>query len=97
MICLRCGKCCLHLDIHIINPRSILANGTIDPEDPFSIVLKKAGETCPHLVFQEGLAICIVHHMLCYQGTPCQQFEQIGPDDAVCCMSGYFKAIDHQE
>ena len=97
MICLRCGKCCLHLDVHIINPRSILANGTIDLEDPFSTVLKKAGETCPHLVFQEELAVCIVHHKPCYQGTPCQQFEQVGPDDSVCSMSGYFKAIDHPE
>jgi hypothetical protein len=52
---------------------------------------------CPHLVFQEGLAVCTIHHMPCYQGTPCQQFEQVGPDDAVCSMSGYFKAIDRQE
>jgi hypothetical protein len=85
------------LDIHIINPRSILAGGVIDPEDLLSIILKSSGETCPHLVFQEGLAVCTIHHMPCYQGTPCQQFEQIGPDDAVCSMSGYFKAIDRQE
>jgi hypothetical protein len=85
------------LDIHIINPRSILAGGVIDPEDPMSIILKSAGEMCPHLVFQEGLAVCTIHHMPCYQGTPCQQFEQIGPNDAVCSMSSYFKAIDHQK
>jgi len=85
------------LDIHIINPRSILAGGAIDPEDPLSIILKRTGEMCPHLVFQEGLAVCTIHHMPCYQGTPCHQFEQIGPDDAVCSMSGYFKAIDRQE
>jgi len=74
-----------------------LAEGVIDPEDPMSIILKGSGETCPHLVFQEDLAVCTIHHMPCYQGTPCQLFEQIGPDDAVCSMSGYFKAIDHQE
>ena len=83
MICLRCGKCCYHLDIHII-----------DPEDPMAIIVKNAGEVCPHLVFREDLAVCTIHHMPCYQGTPCQQFEQIGPDDAVCCLSSYFQAIE---
>jgi len=93
MICLRCGQCCLELDISIVNPRSILLNGTLDFEDTEAMILKPAGNRCPHLSFEGGQAVCIIHHLPCYQGTPCQLFEQIGPDDAACVLSGYFKVV----
>ena len=97
MICLRCGQCCLHLDIFVVNPASILADGSIDPDDQEAMIFKPAGQRCPHLAFQaarEGeMAVCTIHHLPCYRGTPCDQFEQVGPEDAVCIMSGYFKAL----
>jgi hypothetical protein len=97
MLCLRCGQCCLHLDIFIVNPSSILADGSIDPDDPQAMIFKPAGQRCPLLASQaarEGdYAVCTIHHLPCYRGTPCEQFEQVGPEDAVCIMSGYFQAL----
>ncbi len=95
MLCLRCGQCCFHLDINVINPRSILPDGTVNPDDPEAMIFKPARQMCPHLVIEdEGaacMATCAIHHLPCYRGTPCDQFEQIGPEDAVCIMSGYFR------
>jgi hypothetical protein len=97
MICLRCGQCCLHLDIFVVNPFSILADGRIDADDHEAMIFKPAGQRCLHLAPQtdrDGFpAVCTIHHLPCYQGTPCEQFEQLGPEDAVCVMSGYFQAL----
>jgi ferredoxin len=98
MLCLRCGQCCLHLDIFIVNPSSILADGSIDPDDHEAMIFKTAGERCPHLaimlVGSGPLAVCTIHHLHCYRGTPCEQFEQLGPDDVVCVMSQYLEDLD---
>ncbi|VVB70618.1 Uncharacterised protein [uncultured archaeon] len=91
MRCLRCGKCCYHLSIFVINPASILLDGTVDPNDGGAMIFKPARKSCPHLSIESHQAICIIHHLPCYQGTPCEQMEQIGPKDAVCIMSGYFR------
>lgn len=98
MLCLRCGQCCLHLDIFVVNPFSILADGSIDADDQEAMIFKPAGKRCPHLVFEyyseKERAVCTIHHLLCYRGTPCEQFEQLGPEDAVCVMSRYLKDLD---
>lgn len=95
MLCLRCGRCCLHLDIFIVNPSSVLADGCINPDDPQAMIFKSAGKRCPHLAYEatgEGeVAVCTIHHLPCYRGTPCEQFEQLGLVDDVCVMSGYFR------
>ncbi len=95
MICKRCGQCCYHLDIFIINPKSILSDGTINPHDPQAMIFKPAGKGCPHLAYEaagEGeIAVCTIHHLPCYRGSPCEQFEQLGLADDVCIMSGYFR------
>jgi len=97
MLCLRCGQCCLHLDIFIVNPSSILADGCIDPEDQGAMIFKPAGKRCPHLASLgacEGeMAVCTIHHLSCYRGTPCEEFEQVGPEDAVCIMCGYLCSL----
>jgi len=97
MLCLRCGQCCSHLDIFIVNPSSIQADGSIDPRDPEAMIFKPSGKRCPHLAFQAACedvyAVCTIHHLPCYRGSPCEEFEQVGPEDAVCIMSGYFKAL----
>ena len=97
MICLRCGKCCLHLDIFVVNPLSILADGSIDPEAQQAMIFKPAGERCPHLATEpedSPLAVCTIHHLPCYRGTPCELFEQLGPEDAVCVMNRYLHHED---
>ncbi len=96
MICLRCGCCCTNLDVVIINPRSIRPDGTVDPDDRDCVVFKPAGRKCPHLAYRDEKAICTIHHLPCYEGTPCDQFEQFGPADAVCMLGSYFKSIGSQ-
>jgi hypothetical protein len=97
MLCLRCGQCCHHLDIFVVNPFSILADGCIDPDDKEAMIFKAAGQRCPHLVSQVGregeMAVCTIHHLPCYRGSPCEQFEQVGQEDAVCVMSRCLKAL----
>jgi hypothetical protein len=94
MKCLRCGQCCFHLDIFIINPRSILPDGTVSSDDPEAMIFKPAQQMCPHLSIENdrstSTATCTIHHLPCYRGTPCEQFEQLGPAEDVCFMSGYF-------
>jgi hypothetical protein len=93
MLCLRCGQCCLHLDIFIVNPSSILPDGSIDPDDQEAMIFKPAGQRCPHLAYEGDSAVCTIHQLPCYQGAPCQQFEQVGPEDALCIMSGYLNSL----
>jgi hypothetical protein len=97
MLCLRCGGCCLHLDIFVVNPASIREDGSIDASDTESMIFKPSGEPCPHLAFQKTddgeIAVCAIHHLSCYPGSPCQQFEQVGAADDVCIMSGYFRTL----
>ena len=105
MICLRCGGCCLHLDIFVINPDHIREDGSIDRLDPCSMIFKPSGLKCPHLFFQscpgeaeeEETAVCKIHHLPCYRDSPCQQFEQMGLEDDVCIMSAYFKNLGCRE
>lgn len=92
MICLRCGYCCVNLDVAIVNPVSILPDGTVDARDPGSVIFKPKGQRCPHLICHEGKATCSIHTFSCYQGTPCQQFEQFGREDDVCMLGSYYKA-----
>ncbi|NYT01978.1 MAG: hypothetical protein GKC10_04385, partial [Methanosarcinales archaeon] len=92
MICLRCGYCCTHLDVSIVNPRAIRPDGSLDPGRRDSMIPKPAGWRCPHLAFQDGKAVCTIHQLPCYQGSPCDQFEQFGPQDDVCILGAYFRS-----
>lgn len=96
MICRRCGQCCFHLDIFIVNPRSILADGTLDRSDPKTMIFKPARQMCPHLAWDGERALCTIHHLSCYKDTPCELFEQIGPEDAVCLMKGYLERLKRE-
>ncbi|MCK9586408.1 hypothetical protein [Methanothrix soehngenii] len=93
VICKRCGRCCLHLDIFVVNPRSILPDGNMNKSDPEAMIHKPAGQMCPHLANkskpEEKIATCTIHHLPCYRDTPCEKFEQIGPEDSLCLLSSY--------
>jgi hypothetical protein len=93
VICLRCGYCCVNLDVMIVNSESILPDGTLDPRHPEPLVSKPQGTNCPHLEFVEGKATCKVHSLPCYRETPCDQFEQFGCADDICVLGSYFKAF----
>lgn len=53
MLCLRCGRCCIYLDIFIVNPSSILPDGSINPGESETMVFAPAGQMCPHLRFTD--------------------------------------------
>lgn len=92
MICLRCGYCCINLDAAIVNPESIKPDGSLEKDDTNSMIFKPSGQICPHLIFQGIKAICGIHNLLCYEGTPCQQFDQFGSEDNICILGSYLKA-----
>lgn len=92
MICLRCGYCCTHLDVSIVNPLRIRPDGSLDPRDSNPMMAKPAGMRCPHLAFLDNKAVCTIHHLSCYRGTPCEQFEQFGPQDDICILGAYFRS-----
>ncbi|MCJ7445579.1 MAG: hypothetical protein MUO26_13845 [Methanotrichaceae archaeon] len=91
MICLRCGYCCISLDAVIANPGSIKPDGSLEKDDTNAMIFKPSGQMCPHLIFQGIKAICSIHNLLCYEGTPCQQFDQFGSEDNICILGSYFK------
>jgi hypothetical protein len=93
MICLRCGRCCIDLDVAIVNPESIQPDGTINPRT--SMIFKSKGRPCPHLDFRGDEALCKIHELPCYEGTPCRQFEQMGAADDLCMMNSYFRSVQH--
>jgi len=49
------------------------------------------------LSFQGDLAMCIIHAMPCYKGSPCDQFEQLGREDDLCVLGAYFKAVGYEK
>jgi hypothetical protein len=91
--CLRCGRCCTQLDVMIINPKLIRTDGTVDSSDAESMIKKPAGIRCPHLLYRDEVAVCTIHNQPFYRGTPCDRFEQFGPDDGICVMGNYLKNI----
>ncbi|MGC9514465.1 hypothetical protein [Methanocrinis sp.] len=97
MICQRCGFCCINLDVMVVNPRSIRPDGTIDSSDPGTMINKQGGRKCPHLAYIGDVAVCTIHDLSCYRGTPCDRFDQIGPQDGFCVLAAYFKSSPSAE
>ena len=92
MICLRCGYCCLYLDVIIIKPEKISRGGDVDFEDESSYMHKPSLERCPHLIWEKGLAVCKIHHLPWFQKTPCADFSQIEEDvNDPCRLGTYWK------
>ena len=81
----------------IVNPKSIKPDGTIDHEDPDSMIFKPKGQKCPHLAYVGDKAVCTIHELPCYHKTPCDQFEQFGREDDVCIMGRYFEIAKDDE
>lgn len=91
---MRCGGCCTYLDVAIIDPAAIQADGRSDPSKP--LIHKPAGKICPYLAFSGEVANCSIHHLPCYEQTPCQQFEQVGREDDFCILGSYLRAASQK-
>lgn len=80
MKCLRCGYCCIHYMVVIVD----------DPEkgiqeDNVKAIGMNGPERCKHLRGDKpGEFSCEIHDYDWYVETPCYQHTQIGKDDEPC-------------
>jgi hypothetical protein len=80
MKCLRCGQCCIEYGAVVMqDPALGIVKG--------NAVFKPSGEKCFHLTENaNGEYSCAIHDETFYQQTPCFDFGQAEPVDAVCKM-----------
>jgi len=84
MKCLRCGYCCVQLEVVIVAPAAVRPNLRIEELSPDDFLNKHTGEVCPHLRVEDGEASCNIHHYEFYKHTPCYQHSQIESGDSPC-------------
>lgn len=79
MICVRCGYCCRHLSVVIVNdPDKGLVEGNFDFQ-------RGDGTPCKHLRGDgPGKYSCILHDKLWYKDTPCFLRTQFETSDVPC-------------
>ena len=81
IICLKCGWCCINLDIIIVSPKYIDYDLDFDSNDIINYLeIKKSGDRCPHLSDNNE---CMIHSKPWYNLTPCYEYTQI-PDNTEC-------------
>ena len=82
MICLRCGYCCVHYAVIIVD----------DPKlgiEPGNLKEKCTGDRCPHLTGDVcGEYGCAIHDKPWYDETPCYEFGQIENSPTDPCRMG---------
>jgi hypothetical protein len=85
MRCLRCGHCCMHYLVVIVDdPKK-----GIDPDN--LIVHEGNGVKCKHLVGdKQGEYSCGIHDEPWYDETPCYQFTQVESDESTPCRMGEY-------
>ena len=85
MKCLRCGYCCLHYAVVIVDdPEKGICKDNI-------IVRKGDGTPCEHLRGNKpGEYICSIHHYPWFAETPCGQFTQVERSPNNFCRIGQF-------
>lgn len=83
MICLRCGYCCIHLWVIIVDDPKI---GIVDG----NLISKNSGEPCKHLQGKEAEKYsCALHDESWYKQTPCFKHTQIEQQSNPCRMGVY--------
>ena len=89
MICIRCGYCCQHYSVMIVDdPEKGIMDG--------NIIHHKGDGPCKHLIGNKvGEYSCAIHDKPWYSETPCYNHTQIGKENAVCRMGEFIlkKAI----
>jgi hypothetical protein len=90
MICLRCGCCCVHFEVLIVDdPAKGISEGNLRH--------KKSGERCPHLVGSKfGEFSCAVHGRKWYKQTPCHEYTQIERKNYPCRMGKHLRDMGSQ-
>jgi hypothetical protein len=79
MICLRCGYCCKHYSVVIVDDPSV------GIEDGNLIFHEGDGNSCKHLQGSEpGEYSCALHDESWYDQTPCFAYTQIEGHDSKC-------------
>lgn len=85
MICLRCGYCCKHYFVAIVdNPSKGIIESNL-------IVHEGSGSACKHLEGDKvGHYSCRIHHYEWYGDTPCSAHSQIEDSiDSPCRVGKY--------
>jgi hypothetical protein len=84
MKCLRCGYCCVHLEVIIVdNPERGISEDNLIP--------KPTGERCKHLLGVEpGEFTCAIHDKEWYNETPCFKHTQIEKTPECDCRMGNY-------
>ena len=85
MICLRCGYCCKHLSVVIVDdPKKGIVEGNL-------IHHKGDGTPCKHLIGSKpGEYFCAVHSEPWFKDTPCFAYTQIEQKNSNCRMGEFF-------
>lgn len=83
MICLRCGYCCTHYTVVVVD------NPELGPrQDNLKVV--GDGTPCHHLIGDTpGKYRCALHHYPWYKETPCFRHGQIERGNTYCRMGQY--------
>lgn len=93
MKCLRCGYCCIHYDVIIVDePSKGLRQSNLKH--------KPCGEKCQHLLGNTpGNYACNVHHYKWYKRTPCYSHSQIEQGDTNCRLGEFMlkKGMNHEQ
>ena len=80
MKCLRCGYCCIALEV-VIPLRRVRAEK--------DMAIKHTGQMCPFLSYDEWrVASCAIHDKKFYKGSPCDSHTQIEPSHDCECRMG---------
>ena len=83
MICLRCGYCCKHYAVVIVD----------DPSKGLqqdNLICYPGDSQCKHLQgTTPGTYLCTLHDYPWYSNTPCYAFDQVGVDTAECRVGRY--------
>ncbi len=90
MICLRCGYCCIHLCVIIVNDPN-----TGPSKD--NLKDKTTGEHCQHLIGNTcGEYACTIHNQPWYDETPCFRHTQIERSTNTPCRMGSHLVEKHR-
>jgi hypothetical protein len=87
MICLRCGECCKHYFVVIVDdPAKGPAESNLKTLDGSAPCQHLRGDTPGHYS-------CAIHHYPWYKNTPCGHHEQIGKPNDECRLGQFILSV----
>lgn len=96
--CYRCGYCCFHLRVRIIDPSYIeLLKEITDPNKikDYHIMIKEPNKDCPYLKWiDKNTTICTIHEYPVFTLTVCYYFSMSFNDESYCLVGHYIKTND---